>query len=77
MMRIKTLGLLMLLLACCTQNQLFAQGRVITGTVTASDNKQPLQGVTVAAKGARSAVTTDAQGNYRLTVDATTTTLVF
>jgi TonB-linked SusC/RagA family outer membrane protein len=77
MMRTKTLGLLMLLLACCSQNLLFAQARVITGTVTASDNKQPLQGVTVAAKGASSAVTTDAQGRYRLTVDANASTLVF
>lgn len=77
MRMLKTLGMLMLLLACCSQNQLFAQGRQITGTVTASDNKQPLQGVTVSAKGAKSAVTTDAQGRYKLTVDAGTTALVF
>ncbi len=72
----KTMGLFMLLLACSTQ-QLFAQNRQISGTVTSSENKQPLAGVTVSVKGTRTAVTTDAQGRFRITVDPKATTLVF
>ncbi|MEO6611914.1 MAG: TonB-dependent receptor [Chitinophagaceae bacterium] len=74
---LKTTGLFMLLLACCSQNQLFAQTRQITGTVTSSDTKQPAAGVTVTAKGNRVATTTDAQGQYKITVDAKATALVF
>jgi len=73
---LKTLGLFMLLLACCSQNQLFAQGRQITGTVTSSENKQPVQGATVTVKGTRTGTTTDAQGNFKLTIDSKATTLV-
>ena len=73
----KALGLFMLLLACGTQHQLFAQGRLITGTVTSAENKQPLAGVTVSIKGSKGATTTDSQGNFRITVDASATTLIF
>ena len=73
----KALGLFMLLLACGTQHQLFAQGRLITGTVTSAENKQPLAGVTVSIKGSKGATTTDGQGNFRITVDASATTLIF
>ena len=67
----------MLLLACCTQQQLFAQGRQITGTVTSSENKLGAASVSVSVKGSRTATTTDAQGVYKITVDSKATTLVF
>ena len=41
----------MLLLLALLLSQLFAQGKQITGTVTASENKQPVAGVTVTVKG--------------------------
>ena len=58
-------------------NQLFAQGRQITGTVTSSENKLPAAGVSVTVKGTKTAVTTDGQGKYKITVEAKATTLVF
>ncbi|MEO7925084.1 MAG: TonB-dependent receptor [Chitinophagaceae bacterium] len=72
----KTTGLCMLLIACCS-SQLFAQGKQITGTVTSSESKQGAAGVSVTVKGTRTATSTDAQGNYRLTVDSKATTLVY
>ena len=72
----KTLGLSLFVLAGLC-NQLMAQGRQITGTVVSGENKQPLQGVTVTIKGTKNAVTTDAQGKYRISVDPGATTLVF
>lgn len=74
---LKKTGLLIFLLACCCQNQLFAQGRQITGTVTSSENKQPVAGATVSVKGTKTGTTTDAQGNFKLTVDSKATTLLF
>ncbi len=74
---LKTTGLLMLLLACCSQQQLFAQGRQITGTVTSSENKQGAPSVTVSVKGTKTVTLTDVQGNYKINVDNKATTLVF
>lgn len=74
---LKLLGMCMLLVAWSSQNQLHAQGRQITGTVTSSDNKQPAAGITVTIKGTRFATTTDNQGHYKITVDSKATTLVF
>lgn len=74
---VKTLGLSMVLLALCSSNQLFAQGKQITGTVTSSENKQPAVGVTVAVKGTRFATTTDNQGHFKITVDSKAAVLVF
>ena len=71
------MGWLTLLLVCCSFTRLFAQGKQITGTVTSSETKQPAAGVSVSAKGSSSAVTTDAQGKYRITVDNNTAILVF
>ncbi len=69
---------MLLLLAVFTPlNQLWAQGRTITGTVTSADTKQGLSGVTVTVKGTKTATTTDAQGKYRITVDSKANTLVF
>ena len=58
-------------------NQVFAQGREITGTVTASDTKLPVAGVTVTVKGTKKAVATDPKGNFRITVDNGVTDLIF
>ncbi|MGB3007900.1 MAG: SusC/RagA family TonB-linked outer membrane protein, partial [Chitinophagaceae bacterium] len=49
----------------------------ITGTVTSSENKQPVPSATVTVKGTKNATTTDAQGNYKINVDSKATTLVF
>ena len=73
---LKVFGMLFLfVLAICFQT--YAQGRQITGTVTSSENKQPVQGVTVTVKGTKNSVVTDAQGHFRITVDSKATTLVF
>lgn len=75
---LKTMGLCLLLLTALTPlNQAFAQGRIITGTVTSAENKLPVAGVTVSVKGTRTATVTDNQGNYRITVDSKAVTLVF
>jgi hypothetical protein len=76
---LKTTGICLLLLTVFSPiNQIFAQGgKQITGTVTSSENKQPASGVTVSVKGTKTMVTTDAKGNYKITVDSKATTLVF
>lgn len=53
-----------------------AQNRKITGRVTATDNQNPLAGVTVTVKGTSSGTTTDANGEFSLTVPLTAKTLV-
>src|SRR5258705_11225108 len=74
---LKLLGMCMMLVAWSSQNQLHAQGKQITGTVTSSENNQPAAGVTVTVKGTRFATTTDNQGHYKITVDSKATILVF
>ena len=44
-----------------------AQDKTITGKVT-DENDQPMQGVSVTVKGSNEGVTTDAEGNYSITV---------
>ena len=74
---VKSLRLGLVLLALCSQSQLHAQGRQITGTVTSSENKQAVEAVTVTVKGTRTVTTTDAQGHYKIMVDSKATSLVF
>ena len=75
---LKTTGICLLLLTAFSPlSELFAQGRQITGTVTSSENKQPVSGVTVAVKGTKTGTVTDEKGNFKLTVDSKATTLVF
>lgn len=75
---IKTARLILLLLATCFAfTPLMAQNRQITGTVTSGENKQPVAGTTVTVKGTRTATTTNNQGQYKLTLPANATTLVF
>lgn len=53
-----------------------AQQRDITGKVS-NENGEPLEGVTIAVKGTSTAVTTDAEGRYRISVPTTGRTLSF
>jgi TonB-dependent starch-binding outer membrane protein SusC len=52
-----------------------AQSRSVTGTIT-SVTGQPLEGATVTVKGTADATTTDASGNFRLNVPATSKKLI-
>lgn len=56
---------------------LFAQDRTITGKVISSDDKSALPGVNVVAKGTNTGVVTDVDGNYKLSVPASVTKLVY
>jgi len=58
-------------------NVLFAQERTVSGTVTSGEDKSPLPGVNVVAKGTNVGVVTDVEGKYKLSVPANVTTLVF
>ncbi|WP_026210242.1 SusC/RagA family TonB-linked outer membrane protein [Flexithrix dorotheae] len=49
---------------------LFAQERVITGTVNATDEDLPLPGVSIIKKGTNEGTTTDVNGRFSLMVDA-------
>ena len=54
-----------------------ARPREITGIVTDALTNDPLPGVTVLLKGAKTAVVTDGNGRYAITVPAGNHTLVF
>ncbi len=56
--------------------QAAVQQREISGKVT-NENGEPLEGVTVAVKGTTAAVTTDAEGRYRISVQPASRTLSF
>ncbi|HUB62220.1 MAG TPA: carboxypeptidase-like regulatory domain-containing protein, partial [Puia sp.] len=65
----------MTLLLCVFFTQTsFAQTKTISGKVT-DDKGIPLAGATVVARGSKSGTSTDALGNFRLTVPSGTTTL--
>jgi len=51
--------------------------RVVTGKVTGAEGLQPLAGVQVIVKGTNIGTLTDGEGNFRLNVPASATTLVF
>ena len=74
----KKLFLLTVLFVFVGVSTLFAQTRVITGTVTSAvAGEGPIPGVTVVVKGTTIGTTTDANGKYSITVPANATTLVF
>ena len=54
-----------------------AQTKVITGTVTSSDDGLPIPGVTVMIPGTTVGTTTDIDGFYSLSVSGEATTLTF
>jgi len=68
---------LLLLFLLISSTLLTAQTRVITGTVTGSEDGQPVIGCTVQIKGTVIGITTDVSGKYSLTVPQNATTLVF
>ncbi|HMJ71011.1 MAG TPA: TonB-dependent receptor [Cyclobacteriaceae bacterium] len=55
----------------------FAQDRFVTGKVTSAEDGTAVPGVNVVVKGTTNGTTTDADGNYRLSVPASGGTLVF
>lgn len=75
---LKSLGMgLLVLLTFYPFNNVYAQFREISGTVTGFDTKQPVAGVTVTVKGTKKAVVTDQKGQYRISVGPEATALVF
>lgn len=62
-----------LLLFC---NQLFAQQKTVTGSVTSTLNQQPIAGATVVVKGTNIATQTNADGNFTVTVPNAKSTLL-
>lgn len=65
------------LLLCLVSVPLLAQDRVITGRVTSGEDGSALPGVNIAIKGTTRGVTTDANGQYRVSVPSGTVRLVF
>ncbi len=55
----------------------FAQDRTISGRVTSQDDGGGLPGVNVVVKGTNNGTVTDADGNYKLSVNTTSPVLVF
>ncbi len=68
--------LLLTLLFVLSYSVVRAQSRKISGTVTLENGGAAVSGATVAAKGTRYAVASDALGRYTLTVPASTATLL-
>ena len=68
---------LLILVLLITSTLVKAQTRVITGTVTGSDDSNPVIGCTVQLKGTITGTTTDINGKYSLPVPENATTLVF
>src|SRR6056297_2303614 len=54
-----------------------AQTKVITGTVTSSEEGEPIPGVSISVQGTTLGTVTDVDGNYRLQVPEEAQTLVF
>jgi TonB-dependent starch-binding outer membrane protein SusC len=64
------------LFLCVSFTQLaFSQTRVITGTIT-DDKGAPVQGASIAVRGAKGGTTTDATGAFTLTVSTTAKSLI-
>src|SRR5688500_11231166 len=55
----------------------FAQGQNVTGTILDADNNSPLPGASIVVKGTSVGTTTDANGEYSISVEDENTTLVF
>ncbi len=56
--------------------QVFAQDRMVTGKVSSSDDASGIPGASVSVKGTSKGTTTDADGNYKISV-STSSVLVF
>jgi TonB-linked SusC/RagA family outer membrane protein len=55
----------------------FGQSRTVSGTVTGAHDGSPIPGVNILLKGTGTGVSTDLDGNYKITVDDEGGTLVF
>ena len=64
-------------LMTCLLQQAVAQDKSVSGRVTEGSNGQGLPGVTVLAKGTKIGTATNAEGQFILSVPASTTTLIF
>lgn len=74
----KKLFTLIVLFVFAGLTTLYAQTRVITGTITSGvEGEGPIPGVTVQVKGTTIGALTDANGRYSINVPANATTLVF
>ncbi|MBE7178806.1 MAG: SusC/RagA family TonB-linked outer membrane protein, partial [Mucilaginibacter polytrichastri] len=71
------LRIFVLVLPCLYWSASFAQEKTITGKVTDKQDNSPLIGVSVTAKGASNGVSTDPNGNFKISVPQNTNTLVF
>ncbi|GAA4456964.1 TonB-dependent receptor [Nibrella saemangeumensis] len=71
----KILGILLLLLIL--PGQLLAQGRRISGRVTSAQDGSSIPGVNVVVRGTTQGVSTDADGNYTITVPGDNAVLLF
>jgi TonB-linked SusC/RagA family outer membrane protein len=69
--------LLTQLILCLFAIPLLAQDRVITGKVTSSEDGSSLPGVNITIKGTARGTTSDAEGNYSLSVPTNTGSLVY
>lgn len=74
----KKLFLLIVLFVFVSVSALWAQTKVITGTVTSAvEGEGPIPGVTVQVKGTTIGAVTDVDGKYSITVPQNATTLIF
>ncbi|MEZ0486445.1 SusC/RagA family TonB-linked outer membrane protein [Fibrella aquatica] len=73
----RQLLLVSLLLVSSVWTMCFAQDRNITGKITSSDDGSPIPGVSVLVKGTTRGASSDASGNYSLSVPAGKVTLVY
>ena len=69
-------SIFLVLLTLVLLPDLYAQGQVITGTVTSAKDGSVLPGANVQVKGTSRGTTTDGSGNYKLTIGPNAT-LVF
>lgn len=77
MKKILQWNLVYLVCFCLTAGAAYAQDRAISGRVTSTEDGTAIPGVNVVVKGTTNGTTTDADGNYRLSVPSAGGTLVF
>ena len=76
-MKQRILHVFMLLCMLMPVFELSAQGLQVSGRVTGASDNNPIPGVTVSVKGGTNSTSTDADGQYSLTISADNATLVF
>ncbi|WP_373511203.1 SusC/RagA family TonB-linked outer membrane protein [Persicitalea sp.] len=69
--------LLLLAIGLSPLHTLYAQDRIVTGTVTSVEDNTGVPGVTVVLKNSNTGTTTDADGKYQINAIGTNPTLVF